>query len=273
MPTAYRVTRGGNTSGAGAATAPVAYNEPLVLRDTAAWGVTRNEPLKMRDAMLMGVSRAESLRVQDAYSVTATRTENDNLKLDDTGAYTLTDLIVGRSGTPDTDQMSDAWIDQTATTTNHGNESIQVKGVSTAPGSDEKRGFIQLDLTRVTGHSAATAGATLTIIASHTGLVATNLTLNFATQATRWFTESTLTWNTRPTGSITALPAISVAAGAAASYAITISQTNLAAMLGKWVLILMQSPTAAVPPTFTILSRDNATASNRPKFTAALTIT
>lgn len=270
MPTGYRV-RGG---GGGAASPTSTFGDALALDDSYTHRPARSEIGVFVDAYRHRPQRNDPVTVADAYTMTTGASRNDTAVLDDAGRYQLTDLLVGRSGTPDTDMMSDAWVDQASTGTNHGNESLLIKQPSTAPGSDARRAYLQLNLTSLSGHTAGAAGATLSIVASQTGVTAASFNVQYATQASRWFTESTLTWANRPAGTPAVLPSVSVAAGAAATYAISIAQADLAAMLGTWVLfILLNGTAAAVPPTFTVLSRDNATASNRPKFSAALTIT
>lgn len=263
----------GGSSGGGGGSPTTIYDDDLRLVDAYRFGSTRNDPLRLIDAARLGSTRNDPVRLVDAYRITATASRNDLLRLDDAGRYQLTDLIVGRSGTPDTDQMSDAWVDQAATGVNHGNESLLVKGKTTV-GSDERASYLQVDLTRVTGHSAGTAGGSLAYIASTSSiLTATTLNVTFAVQAARWFTESTVTWATGPVQTPTSLANQSIATGAAATYTTTFTQAQLSTMLGNWVLFTFRSPTGALTDTITILSRDNATASNRPKFSAALTIT
>lgn len=263
----------GGGGGAGTTVPTYTYNEALHIRDARIFGWTRNEALHIRDADVFGWTRDEALHIRDAYSLTAAPTYDDHLRLIDAFSMQLTSLIVGRSGTPDTDQISDAYADQLAANagTNFGNASLQAKGASTAPGSDQKIAWIQVDLTKVTGVTAGAAGGSITFKASTSNLlIATALTVGFAVQASRWFTESTMTWNTgRPTPTTTALTGPSVATGAAASYTVTFTQAQLDTMIGKWVIFQFTTAGGALPDTVTILSRDDATASNRPSFTAA----
>lgn len=246
------------------------FDEPLTVTDAGIMGFAKNEPLVMADAAVMGFAKNEPLLLPDDYAMTDLFAYDDPLTLDDAFAMTAADLIVGRSGTPDTDQISDAWVDQAAPTVNHGNESLQSKQPSTVPGSDDKFAYIQVDLTRVTGVTAGAAGGTLAIIASIPGILVTSLATFFAVSTSPFITESTLTWNNQPAPSWTALNVLSIAVGAAATYTVTFTQAQLATMIGKWVVFGFGSNNAvAVPVTVTILSRDNATASNRPKFTAA----
>ncbi len=241
------------------------------LRDGLAVGSSQPESLHVRDALTFAPLLPESLHVRDALTMGSSRTET--LHARDAGAYNLTSLVVGRSGTPDADQMSDGWVDQASTGTNHGNESLQCKGASTAPGSDAKIAFLQLDLTRLTGCHAGAAGATLTVRASTSnGVVATTVTFGWAVQATKWFTESSMTWATgRPIPAQT-FSTFSVATGAVATYTVTFTQAQLNTMIGNWVIFEFQTAGAAAPDTVTVLSRDDATASNRPAFTASLII-
>lgn len=250
------------------------FNEPLHMRDASRWGWVGAEPLHMRDTGVWGWAKDEPLHLPDGYTITAAPTYNDHLRLVDAATLPVASLIVGRSGTPDTDQISDGWVDQASSGTNHGNESLQAKGASTAPGSDQKIGFLQVDLTRVTGMTAGSAGGSLTFMASTSNaLLATALAVGFAVQASQWFTESTMTYATgRPNPAFTSLTGPSIAPGAAAAYTVTFTQAQLATMIGNWALFRFTTAGGAVPDTVTVLSRDNATAGNRPAFTAAFKI-
>lgn len=250
------------------------YIENAHLRDSYSVASSMPDSAHLRDAYSVASSQPDSVHVRDAYSLTLNGSWGDTAHFREAGIYTLTSLRCSRTGTPDADQMSDGWVDQASTGTNHGNESLQCKGASSVPGSDQKIAFLQVDLTRLSGVHAASGGGSLTFIASTSNaLLATSLSVGFAVQASRWFTESTMTYATgRPTPSVTALTGPSIATGAAASYTVTFTQAQLNTMLGNWVIFQFTTAGGAVPDTVTILSRDNATDSNRPAITLAVTI-
>lgn len=265
----YRVHGGGSGGGGGAT---LVIDDDIGLGDGYLFGSSQDERLRLDDGYLFGSSQDDALGLADGYTLTAVSERNDGFDVDDAGRMTITDLIVGRSGTPDTDQMVDGWADRAATGVNHGNESLLVKGNSTVPGTDSRRGFLYVDLTRLSGFVSGANGASLTYIASTSSASNTTLQIAFAAVTPQPFTESTLTWANQPTPAFTSLNNRQIATGAAAAYTSALTQAQLDTCLGKWLLIRFQTADAAVPPTITILSRDNATAANRPKFTAALEI-
>lgn len=251
------------------------YNEALHIRDAFNLKPSRDEPLHIRDSFDLHPSRNEALHIRDAYSITATSTRNEALHIRDAASYTMTSAQFGASGTPDSDKSGDGWGDQASAATTHGTEvTMLCKGGSTAPGSDIRFAFLEFDLTGVTGCTATASGGSLTFVASTSNAVlATGLTVGFAVQATKWFTESTLNWTNRPTPTLTNLtPTTSVATGAAAAYTVTFTQAQLNTMIGKWLLFQFSTAGGAAPDTVTIVTREGATTANRPKLTTAYTI-
>lgn len=207
--------------------------------------------------------------IQSAHAEDATA--NDLVKLQ------IITLRVGRSGTPDSDLMFDAWTEQTSTGLNNGNsDPLAVRGVTTVtPGNDERRGYIAIDLTGFSGCTALTGLDLVVRVNNSNTLTATTLTCTFTYTATKPFTESTVTWASPPTiGTAAGSATASIAAGGAfANYTFSVSQANLANVLGNWLLCTFTGPsgsTGLLRDNFQISSRDGATDGNRPavSFTA-----
>lgn len=184
----------------------------------------------------------------------------------------ISTVDVSRSGTPDSDKMFDGYANQLAATagTNFGNANLQVKGVSTAPGSDAQNAYIAVDLTDLANFTAGNTGFTLTYQASQNALLAATtdtLVWTITRSATKPFTESTMTWNTKPAAGTAVSNGTNTVAGAntVGTFTATASAAQLGAALGQWLLITFTAATAALPNTFTIISRDQA--AQRPTWT------
>jgi hypothetical protein len=216
------------------------------------------------------VANPENATVDDALRATVIATYAEDAQVNDLMKLQLLNVDVARSATPDTDPVADGWTDQAATGVVHGNESLIVKGKSTV-GTDERLAHLLIDLSQYTSWTAGGTGLTLTIKASNAGAVlAETITWSAQDTAARSFTESTLTWTNQPaTAATRGTGTFSVpAGGAVGTYALTITPANLTACLGRWLLITFSAASTALPNTVTVLSRDNATAGNRPTYTA-----
>lgn len=178
------------------------------------------------------------------------------------------DVDVGRSGTPDSDQMWDAWTDQAATTTNHGNEALLVKGKSTAA-NDERRGYIGLNFSWAGDWTSVTSGIDVVVQASNSSiLLALTVNWDFRSVTTKPFTESTVTWASPPTlGTSRNTGSFSVPAGGAFSnFTISLAANGTQFLCGNYGLIVFTCASTVAPDTATIRSRDDGTAGNRPKW-------
>lgn len=179
---------------------------------------------------------------------------------------------VSRSGTPDSDKMFDGYANQLAASagTNFGNANLLVKGVSTAPGSDAENGYIVIDLTDLTNFTAGGTGFTLTYQASQNALLAATtdtLVWTLTRSATKPFTESTMTWNTKPAAGTAVSNGTNTVSGAntVGTFTATATAAQIAPALGQWLMCTFTAATAALPNTFTVISRDQA--ANRPTWT------
>lgn len=213
------------------------------------------------------LKHADTLRATDKLGTdTVTHSDTAKLKPDKLSLVRITNANVGRSGSPDADVAGDAWIDKANTGTNHGNEDLSVNGEVL---NTEKRGLLEFDFTKF-GNLTRLAGGTHRFVfrASHSAAVGSNdLRVRLTTQASRPFTESTVTWTGEPAeGANLKSVAVAVTAGAAADYTITISDAEMANFLGNWVYVRMLSEATLPATVFTVVSRDNATAANRPRW-------
>jgi hypothetical protein len=248
------------------------YPDTIKTTDAPVHGSRLFSALDLSEVARHGSALPDTVKATDAFSQVIAGSWPDTIKTTDAGLAQLATWIVGRSGSPDADKWGDGWTDQASTGTNHGNESLLVKGKSTAL-NDERRAFIAIDLTHIAG-SSRVAGATgdvntfLTFIASTSSpLTATAVDPYYSTHASRPFTESTLNWSNQPAGG-TLISRFNVQPGAAQSFNLTLSKTIIDDAIGKWLLIQFHGVSSVAPDTVTILSRDNATASNRPSLTS-----
>ena len=250
--------------------------DALLMDDGQALGFELPDLLALEEVPVLGFLLPEPLALDDVLSMESLQVDDFSLNESEI-LFPLSGWVVGRSGTPDTDPMSDGWADQASTGTNHGNGSLLAKGKSTVL-NDERQAFLQIDLTRLGGGMTSIVGAFSElhfITSTSSAVLQTPLTIAYAVQASQWFTESTMTWATgRPTPTFTTLvnSPENIQVGAARSYLMEIGDTELDAMIGNWVVFRFTTPGAAAPETVTILSRDNATESNRPYLDAELMI-
>ncbi len=283
-----------NTSGGGGGT-------PTTDVPTARWAEDANsadalgallvaepENVSVADAFAyLIVKEGEDTNSDDAWSQFIAGAYGEDSSSNDLAKVTLLDVDVARTGTPDSDLMFDAYTNQLAAfaATNFGNTSLQCRGVTTvSPGSDEQRAYIAIDLrgflgfVGVNAFTGGTQAFLVTVQAANSNLLAgTALTCNFRYSAAKPFTESTVTWNSPPSlGSSVISPTATVAAGGGfAAYTFGLTAGQLSPCLGNWLLLTFTGPSAATTvlvDTFTIKSRDDATASNRPKFSLAAQI-
>jgi hypothetical protein len=269
-------------SGGGAVTLDVPtarWSEDVSAGDAPVIGSALTEDASVDDALaLMLAKMNEDTSVDDAWSQFILSAYNEDASVNDLALMRLLNVDVARTGTPDSDLMFDAWTDQTSTGTNHGNATLQCRGVTTvSPTNDEQRAYLAIDLTGLAGcavgdYLPGPASFTLDIQAANSNiLTATTLTCECRSVSTKPFTESTVTWASPPTlGTSLGTTTVSVAAGGGfAAYTLRFTFAQISTLPGNWMLLIFTGPsaaTAALRDTFTIKSRDDATAGNRPKF-------
>lgn len=271
------ITAGGGSGGGGTAAPTADWAEDVTSDDSLGRvGLITPEDAVVADALAYLLAKeGEDATADDSltFPLLAPRYAED-VNANDLTKLALISVRVGRSGTPDTDLMFDAWNDQTAPTVNHGNsDPLAFRGITTVtPGSDEIRAYIALDLTGFAGCTAVTGLDLVVRVNNNNALTATNATCTFTYSAAKPFTESTTTWNAPPTiGTAAGSSVQSIAAGGAfATYTFSVTQANLANVLGNWLLCTFTGPSGAtglLRDSFQISSRDGGTDGNRPAAT------
>lgn len=258
------------------------WSEDVSADDSFASGLVASpEPAQVDDALsLLIAQQLEDVTLDDAWVHFGAPVYSDDAQVNDKVVMTMLDVDVSRTGTPDNDLMFDAYTNQTAATagTNFGNADLLVRGPASIGNANERKAYLAIDFTGMTGFgqnnqlNGFTSAFGLTIQFSNSnGLVAATLNVNFRAVASKPFTESTITWNNSTalatTGTSVASTTRSVPAGggfSASTFFLTAS--NMSNIWGNWMLVVFSMAGAAIPDTVTIRSRDNATASNRPKF-------
>lgn len=203
----------------------------------------------------------ETRNILDAQRVPlVTLTAAETRRLADVGLFgPFTYRTRARSGTPDTDEWGDAWTDGLLANqgVNHGNaDPLAIANLTSAT---ETRGFVEFNFTRFTGLFGSGSAHTFNFRASTaTNLASNSLTLNFGAQASRWFTESTITWSNQPATPTLFTKSVTVVGDAAyPTYSVTLSDAELNLLLGKWGLIVFTEPATSALG-ISVLSRENA---------------
>lgn len=275
-----------NTSGSGGGTTttnvPSArWSEDTNVSDEPVIGLKLADDVNVDDAFAYLIAKeGEDFNVDDGWSQFIQAAFDETANFNDLTKMLILNVINGPSGTPDNDFMFDSRTNQAAATTNYGNSTIMIaKGASTVPGSDESRGYLCVDLTGFSGctgftDSSALFGnsAYLQFRASNSNaLLASNMSWAIYYNASKPFTESTVTWNAPPSlGTLLASGTISVAAGGAfANYSIAINAAGMSLCYGKYMTFVFTGTGGALPDTYTVQARDHGTVGQRPFFNFA----
>lgn len=250
------------------------------------------ENVNWQDAFIPAVvpSYAESVNLQDSFVPSGTIVSAESLQLQEAVVGSTTpaaeqhnysDAFVPtiNPGYADSAQFSDglllqasginlegdSWTDQASTGTNHGSETTMiVKGKSTLA-NDERRAYLKLRIDKFVGFTRRSDKVTgLHLRCANGGLTAVNVTAEFRTGSTDPFTESTINWSNQPSayGTSRASLTTSIPTGAAALQDWFLSDADETAVFGSgdtWLLIILTAPSAAVPPSVTIDTRDGTT--------------
>lgn len=163
------------------------------------------------------------------------------------GLFTVTETAPARSGSPDADRWGDGWTSAAVgqTGVNHGADAALVfQNAATG----DQRAFMAVDLTRFTGLTATGSHSLTVSMANASVLTAVTATLSFGAGASRPFTESTLVQTNQPaTPSLfTLTQSLPASTAAGASYVLSLSDSQMNQLLGKWALIVFTSPAATV---------------------------
>lgn len=245
---------------------------------------TKSSTVHMRDAMALSLLE-RSVKLTEKFTLDKLQLADTFKLTDKLNAFTLTvlqpdsfkpgeleqvwaaisNLVVGRSGTPDNDDIGDAWTDGVVANqgVNHGNEDLKVVNlIAGASIGWMKFNFGKWLSTSGTDTFKAKAGGTNTLIGSAAATaVATSpvLTFAFTAQAGNPFTESTLTFTNQPAPvadfSLTAT--IPGSLGVFADFTLTFTPAQIDTLRNKWVVCKITSADAI--NIVTIRSRDTAT--------------
>lgn len=267
----FPTTTGGGGGTPTVDTPSARFSEDATAEDILKVATVHSEDATVDDSLTsVLVTNPEAATADDLFAVPLVFPAfSEDATANDVAKVVLLSVDVARSGTPDSDLMFDAYIDQLAAVAgnNFGNADLKVKGKATVT-NDEQRGLLALKLTDFTSWTANNTGLTFSVKAATSSiLVATTVTWTATRSAAQPFTESTVTWNAPPpAGTAVTSGTFSVATGAAQAFTFTITAAQLGACLGQWLLVTFTCASAALPDTVTVTSRDNATASNRPTF-------
>lgn len=249
------------------------------------------DPVKYRDAPVISPKIAEALKARDAQALvnpkigetmrytsvrrnpSLTVVAADTMHYPERGIGRITELIVARSASPDSDITGDGWTDGIPLNNgvNHGNESpLPTSGNLLSATSQFPYFKWNLTTPKFVGlaHRAGIGTAQFSFWASQGLAVAQTLNVVLWPLATNPFTESTLTFTNQPAvpGSGTVTRAFSVLVGAAnGRYDINLTAAEFAPFIGKWMVIRMDSSAVAATP-INIVSREGA-AAERPRLT------
>lgn len=196
----------------------------------------------------------------------------ETVRLPDAFTMRAADIRVDRSGAPDADMYSDAWVDGLLANqgVNHGNESpLQVS--DQAVPATQRDGFMKWDLRKFGTLTAPTGGTlVLEIWAGHATAAGVNGHAIFSNKgASDPFTESTITWTNRPAVGSGVIDRSFVSpfvnAGAPpAQILLSLTAAEYGSYLGNWLMVRFTSDALAVTP-LNVVSREGATTAQRPR--------
>jgi hypothetical protein len=253
--------------------ADVIWDESLEMRDKIFPKVLLPaDTFHMRDVLVPVPTLPDTVHMRDALgtsSVTATAIKTDTLHLDgDTFRGSAFINKVNRTGTPNTDVLTDAWVDATAINqgVNHGNE-------SPLPISDEavvqvvtRRAYFRYDLTKFTPFTAPAGSSMVFRIWGDTTTAAGLQTVEarFSNSAATPFTESTLTWTNQPavgsnpvTKSLGQLLRVSPLVVEYREYVFTLTAAEYSPYLGQFLMIMMSTATVVAVGVLNLASREH----------------
>lgn len=285
----YRVRSGAGTGGGGSSCAPFVWSDSLARTDQPVFNLTQIDSLGRSDDLgRMTLTLDESPARTDAFvagPISALFAEGG--ARNDVMTVQLVLPAVPRSGTPDSDMWGNCWTDHTVgnTTINHSNfapagENMQVS--NTVANVGEKRAYVKANLTGITGFSRVAGGLHKFEFAGFngtaSGALAQSVTLDIYASAASPFTESTATDASPPTlGTFVNTFAFTIDPGTGyQAFTITLADTDVAAMLAKWVLFRWtRAPAVTEILSAGIAPRESTADSStrKPKLTLTLTPT
>ncbi|MEO7803288.1 MAG: PA14 domain-containing protein [Actinomycetota bacterium] len=154
----------------------------------------------------------------------------------------------------------DTWTDQANPAAAHGADTDLLAKSASAGGSNASYGWLKFDLTQAQGKTAKTAGPhTLSLKARNDQLVAATLTLAIQGCTIDPWNESTLTWSSQTDCPAVTTKSVVVAPGGTyASYVITLVDSEVNSLVGKWVKVKATGdPAPVVPPILKIASKES----------------
>jgi hypothetical protein len=191
----------------------------------------------------------------------------DSEQRSDQAKFTAAWTATARSGSPDSDAWGDAWVNAAVgqTGTNNGNAAnLDCTNLVTG----QRRAIIEFDLTRFTGHTAAGNTHTLAVSITAGALGGATVSFDFSATTSRPWTESTVTNANLPASTTLFTLTAVTTAGATQTFNLTLTDAQLAQLLGKWVQVLARTP-AATTSTHTVAGRESA---SKPVLTFTTTI-
>jgi hypothetical protein len=192
------------------------------------------------DSLVFTPQFPETERRGDALIVTASAQLADTERRAALASFITAIAAVSRSGTPDSDMWGDGWTNAALgqTAINHGNETPLIVGANAL---GERRGYVKVDLRKFSGLTATGNAHTIMCRVTNTnGLMAQTLRLRAGSNGnTNPFTESTLAQNNQPAIPTTVDKSGNVNAGATTTLVFTLTDSEMNALLGNWVLMAL----------------------------------
>lgn len=249
----------------------VEFDEDVQINDSLSLGTILTDEIEVNDQLVLGTILTDELQVNDSLIHTIDTLYSEGNNVNDLFTASILNVNVPRTGTPDTDKMFDAYVDQALPTTNFGNADLKIKK-STAVGNNEKKAILTIDLTELgdftAGNNGAGFGFNINYWHNTTNVaLAQAYTVQVYAASTKPFTESTVTWDNGATvGSLIRSFGFLAPVGAPALRSALLSVSETQQAIGKWLtyVFIVDAIADTGIETVTITSRDAA--ANRPTF-------
>ena len=205
---------------------------------------------------LAGQTSATTALTIPALSLAGSRTVRGTL----TGEYTVTGMQAKR----------DTYLDENTPTTAYGSATNLLAKTNAAVGNNRQHTYVAFDLTGVQG---TVTSATVSLRISTTATLGETATYTVFTHPSAPFVEASATWNNTEPPPGTSRGTISQAVTTTpTNYTLTFTSTQRANMPGNWVYLRCIGTSALGLNTITTVSKESATAANRPQMTFTVTI-
>ena len=200
------------------------------------------ESVGLSDSTAMTTATRDSVKVRAVPVTELTATPVDSLAQSDAASFSIVwaqnAANFARTGTPDSDFLTDGWVDGANTNVNHGNEAnLQVQADNALTlATDPKEAFVKVTLNDFVGVEASPSAEPpmqLSFRVQNTGLVvASTVNWDLRRQSSSPFTESTLNYSNRPQGGTSVTSGtFSVAPNSIVTHSISLTRPQLNACI------------------------------------------